>query len=186
MSKANTAKPRTRNISAADKVAAERLRALWESAVARRAGSSAPLTQGVIVEAMTRLTGKGSQGLVSQYLRGDLALNYLVLLIFSREIGCSPEDIRQDLPEQILTGKVSVSKAPDALHSQLISIEALTVGLSALLIATRKHRPVEAAEALHYVQHAKVPTEVGQSDVLRTLAEALGAHSPSGAAAAGD
>lgn len=85
--------PHTRNITELDKQAALRLQKLWDER-AERLG----VTQETVANILDR-----SQGLVSQYLRGKLALNYRAVLAFSQALQLdSPEMIRSDLPEQQL------------------------------------------------------------------------------------
>lgn len=95
-------KERTRNLTTADKEAARRLRALWDAAAQKRKAEGHPLTQDVMAERLARATGRGTQGLVSQYLNGYIALNYRALLAFADEVGFDPAQVRQDLPEQQL------------------------------------------------------------------------------------
>lgn len=83
----------------ADLAAATRLRKLWDEAVTDRATTENRLTQDLMVERFNQATGRGSQGLVSQYLNGRIPLNYRAVRIFAQEIGCRPEEIRSDLPE---------------------------------------------------------------------------------------
>lgn len=74
--------------SGADLDAAERLRALW-------AQKPAAVTQQTVAD----LLGI-SQSAVSQFLRGHIALNFLAVHAFAQALGCDPEAIRADLPEQ--------------------------------------------------------------------------------------
>lgn len=98
------AKERRRNITPADKQAAAKLKALWDTAVPRRKAEGRPLTQEIMAERLASAIGRGTQGLVSQYLNGYIALNYRALLAFADEVGFEPEQVRDDLPEQHLQG----------------------------------------------------------------------------------
>lgn len=64
-----------------------------------------------MAEKFAAVVGRGSQGLVSQYINGFIPLNYRALLAFSEEIGCDPLEIRRDLPEQQL--KASADRRGD-------------------------------------------------------------------------
>lgn len=99
-----------RNITPADRAAADRLRALWDAK---------PRDQRPTQAEMAHLLGGSSQSLTSQYLSGLIALNYKALLTFAGVLGCSPEAIRDDLPEQLL--------AKSAAPSQSVSSEASTL-----------------------------------------------------------
>lgn len=92
---ANNARKRT--ITASDLAAAERLRAAWH-AKARTLG----VTQETVAELLD-----GTQGLVSQYMNGKIALNYRALLAFSQALQIDPEHIRSDLPEQQLGSRIA-------------------------------------------------------------------------------
>lgn len=77
----------------ADIAAAKRLRAIWD-AKAR----SLNLTQDRMAEAL-----ESSQGAVSHYLHGRIALNYRALMLFAKKLEVDQRQIRDDLPEQALT-----------------------------------------------------------------------------------
>lgn len=98
------AKERRRNITPADKQAAAKLKALWDAAVPVRKAEGRPLTQEIMAERLASAIGRGTQGLVSQYLNGYIALNYRALLAFADEVGFEPEQVRDDFPEQQLQG----------------------------------------------------------------------------------
>lgn len=87
--------------SAADIEAAARLRAAWQ----RRPKGVTQQTVADLLEA--------SQSAVSQYLHGRIPLNYRAAQAFAIAIGCRPEDIRTDLPEQqlMLGGRVEDGRA---------------------------------------------------------------------------
>lgn len=92
-----------RRITEADLQAKDRLRALWDSK-AKKLG----VTQETVAELLD-----GSQGLVSQYLNGKLALNYKAVLAFSSALQLDdPRAIRSDLPEQQLAPARGVSESP--------------------------------------------------------------------------
>lgn len=93
-----------RRITPADHAAAERLQRLWEER-AEKLG----VTQDTVANLLDR-----TQGLVSQYLRGKLALNYKAVLAFAQALQLDdPGMIRSDLPEQQFSGlsAPSVSEA---------------------------------------------------------------------------
>ncbi len=81
---------KVRNITPADLEAAKRLRIAWA-----KAAKAKTLRQEDFPEL-------GSQSLISQYLNGKIALNYYAVTVFASRLGCRPEDIRSDLPEQQL------------------------------------------------------------------------------------
>jgi hypothetical protein len=74
-------------MSPADKEAHLRLRALWDAIPKKKRPRQEKI-------------GLGTQSNVSQYLTGRIPLNYYAVTVFSRVLGCKPEDIRSDLPEQ--------------------------------------------------------------------------------------
>jgi hypothetical protein len=84
-----------RSLTAADKAAAQRLRAIWDSIP-----KNERISQTAIGEMFPG--DKGSQSLVSQYLLGRIALNYLAVKIFARALNVPETAIRTDLPEQSL------------------------------------------------------------------------------------
>jgi hypothetical protein len=53
-----------------------------------------------MAERLANVLGRGTQGAVSQYLNGHIALNYRALLAFADEVGFDPRQVREDLPEQ--------------------------------------------------------------------------------------
>lgn len=94
----NSAGHRKAQPSPADLAAAERLKALWDAAVAEsRQAGGATLTQDVPAEALGI-----NQSAVSQYIRGKIPLNYRAVMAFAQILGVPPERIRDDLPEQKL------------------------------------------------------------------------------------
>lgn len=96
ISLAGMGKPHARNITDADREAAERLKRIW-LAIPR---SERP-TQQALADAWDG-DGEANQSLISQYMNGRIALNYRAVLFFARKLGCSPADIRDDLPEQVM------------------------------------------------------------------------------------
>jgi UDP-N-acetylmuramyl pentapeptide synthase len=96
---AKTKATRKRNLTVADKAAAARLKQLWLAAVAARRDTSEPLTQNLVADRLEHYTKRGSQGAISQYINGGIALNYKAVLAFADVIGCAPTDIRNDLAE---------------------------------------------------------------------------------------
>ncbi|QWP79202.1 helix-turn-helix transcriptional regulator [Lysobacter sp. K5869] len=84
----------TRKITEADQAAAARLKAIWLAIPRDRRP-----TQAKLAEMWTGNT-EANQSLISQYMRGAIALNYKALLFFADALGCDPTDIRSDLPEQ--------------------------------------------------------------------------------------
>lgn len=101
-------KPHNRTITEADKRAAARLRRLWDE---RAEGLG--VTQDAIAATMDR-----SQGLISQYLTGRIALNYRAVLAFANALKVDPEEIRNDLSEQRM---VSVPRIADSSAEYLWS-----------------------------------------------------------------
>lgn len=113
--RARRAKP-----TAADTAAAARLRELWEAAVA--ASKANPDTKRITQEDVASVLGV-SQSAVSQYLTGQIPLNYAALIAFSQVIGCDPESIRSDLREQ----RISIAEeSPSYRPENWVDIEAST------------------------------------------------------------
>jgi phage repressor protein C with HTH and peptisase S24 domain len=81
-----------RNITAADQAAADRLKAIWSAMKDRP-------TQQQLADAWVG-NKEANQSLISQYMNGKIALNYRAVIFFAKQLGCEPEDIRDDLPEQ--------------------------------------------------------------------------------------
>jgi transcriptional regulator with XRE-family HTH domain len=86
----------------ADRDAASRLRAVWDKRKAKLG-----LTQAKVADAMGI-----SQPAVSQYLDGDIPLNFLALLHFCILLECDPSTIRDDLPEQKGLRRIQSFTAP--------------------------------------------------------------------------
>lgn len=82
-------KPHRRTISDADRAATARLRALWD-AKAKALG----ITQDTVAEIMD-----ASQGAVSQFMVGKIALNAKATLAFAKALEVDWREIRSDLPE---------------------------------------------------------------------------------------
>lgn len=88
---------RKRKITEADLAAADRLKRLWK-ARARSLG----VTQETVADLLD-----GTQGLISQYMTGKIALNYRAVLAFAQALELpDPREIRADLPEQQLASRV--------------------------------------------------------------------------------
>ncbi|MDH5832148.1 XRE family transcriptional regulator [Luteimonas sp. M1R5S18] len=81
----------------ADLQAAGRLRSLWDAAKNERKQHGQRLTQTMVGDLLDI-----GQSAVSQYLNGEIPLNYRALLAFSEVLGVPPSSIRADLPEQQL------------------------------------------------------------------------------------
>lgn len=163
MSKSNKKERKPRNFTAADAAAADRLRKLWDAAVTARRAAGRPLTQELMAERMSKELGKGSQSSVAQYLGKKLALNYKAVLAFSAELGCAPEDIRDDLPEQSLEPEVGA--LPDHKIAKDIAelredVKALTLALGTALIALRKFQPIEAADVHQALRSSATPRAI--------------------------
>lgn len=95
MPKQPAKKPTSRKAkpSPQDVQAAERLRKLW--GVAPKGTTQAKVASLLDV----------SQPAISQYLAGEIPLNFKALLAFAQVLGVDPNDIRTDLPEQALLGQ---------------------------------------------------------------------------------
>lgn len=98
---------RGRTITEEDREAARRLKAIWLAIPADRRPTQASLAD------RWDVGGEANQSLISQYINARIALNYRAVLFFARELGCQPEDIRTDLPEQ----QADRPTVPDARHS---------------------------------------------------------------------
>lgn len=97
-----TSDPSNRAITNADIEAARRLKALWKQRAKDRG-----LTQYSMAEKIGR-----TQGLVSNYLNGVIALNYKALMQFCAALGIDdPTIVRNDLPEQRIINRVSEQAA---------------------------------------------------------------------------
>ena len=80
-----------RIITAADKDAARRLRAIWESKK-----QELKLTQIAVADEIGT-----SQSAISQYLNGTIALNTDAVLVFAKLLQCEPRDIRPALGRKL-------------------------------------------------------------------------------------
>lgn len=88
----------------ADLAAAARLQALWEK---RPEG----VKQQVVADILDI-----TQSAVSQFLLGKIPLNYTAVVAFARALGCRPEDIRTDLPEQLVAYPEHTPSVPLMIH----------------------------------------------------------------------
>jgi transcriptional regulator with XRE-family HTH domain len=107
----------------ADIAAARRLRAEWDARA-----KSLGLTQDKMAAAMG-----GTQGLVSQYLRGTIPLNYRALLLFCEALGIDVETVRTDLPEQHLANPRFLSRRSNALRLDADKVATTTRALQIVL-----------------------------------------------------
>jgi len=128
-----------RTITPADEAAAARLRSLWEARAKIRP------TQ----EEMAGRLGGSSQSLTSQYLNTKIALNYKAVLAFASALGCSPEAIRDDLPEQALAKETATSQ-PMRNEADRIDARRNELGLSYAAVHARML-------ALHWPEGVKPP-----------------------------
>lgn len=94
----------------ADLRAASRLQAIWDREKASRKAAGQKLTQQMVADLLDI-----GQSAVSQYLKGQIPLNYRAVLAFAEVLGVAPSDIRTDLPEQQLSLREARSgyDAPD-------------------------------------------------------------------------
>ena len=122
---------RVRRITDEDLAAAARLKALWQAMP-----SDARPTQQAIADHREG-GGEANQSLISQYMNGRLALNYRAVLAFAKALGCRPEDIRDDLPEQRNTG--TSARAP-ASQPVGLDVEKLTDLIETVEAAVLKSR----------------------------------------------
>lgn len=106
---AATTKSRNRNITKADLQATERLRRIWDQQQRARkfnqtdAGAEMGMTQGA----------------VSQYLTGRIALGPVATLKFAKYLGCNPLEIRPDLTKiGIEPGALTIDAIRLAFHWQ--------------------------------------------------------------------
>jgi hypothetical protein len=119
--------PPGRNITDADRKAADRLRALWEAMP-----KGVRPTQQHLAD---QFPGDANQSLISQYMRGRIALNYRAVRFFAKALGVPESAIRTDLPEQVLNASVPAPEgknfSPPSSHptglSEPILHEALTL-----------------------------------------------------------
>lgn len=140
-----------RNITAADRKAAERLKALW-LAMPRETRP----TQQQLADAYP---GDANQSLISQYMNGRAALNYRAVRFFAKALGVPESAIRTDLPEQALNA------SPGAMPSENYSRpSSQPAGLSAPILH----------EALTLLQHdieqaGEFPTLLARTERLADL-----------------
>lgn len=111
-------------MSAADKEAHKRLRAIWEGFTPRKDRPK----QDDIAEDL------GSQSVVSQYLTGRIPINYYAAKVFAKHLKCKDTDIRSDLPEQKIVAKAGGGSMSDSdvdhLWSSMTTAEKmLAIGL---------------------------------------------------------
>jgi hypothetical protein len=85
----------------ADKEAHRKLRARWDALPKDKRPKQEDIK------------GLGTQSNVSQYLTGRIPLNYYALSVFCKYLGCKPEEIRSDLPEQQIMQEQSRSSDAD-------------------------------------------------------------------------
>lgn len=78
----------------ADRQAATKLKKIWQKLPADKKP-----TQEQLANRMQDVLGTGSQSAVSQYMNGQIPLNLNAVLFFADELGCQPQDIRDDLPQ---------------------------------------------------------------------------------------
>lgn len=149
------AKERKRNITPADKQAAAKLKALWDAAVPQRKAEGRPLTQEIMAERLASAIGRGTQGLVSQYLNAHIALNYRALLAFADELGFEPERVRDDLPEQQLQGAARVHENKTASmspHATAPDVTELRLLLSVTAQALAASTPIAGRELVKAIR----------------------------------
>lgn len=85
---------KSRSITDADLEAAARLKAIWQA----MPKPERP-TQQQLADAWDG-PGDANQSLISQYMNGQIALNYRAVNFFARALKCDPFEIRSDLPDQ--------------------------------------------------------------------------------------
>jgi transcriptional regulator with XRE-family HTH domain len=102
--------------TAADKMAARRLKAIWDNRLAKARLEGHAWTQETAGAEMGI-----TQGAISQYLNGDIRLGYGAVLKFAKFLGVAPTEIRDDLD--------SLPKEAD--EEDFIPLRASTQGLAA-------------------------------------------------------
>lgn len=123
---------RNRTITAADKAAAKRLRALLDA----MPKGERPTQTAMALD----FPGEANQSLISQYINGKIALNYKAVRFFATALNVDESAIRTDLPEQTLnrsslnsaTEKNSPSSVTSASHPTGISVPILDQALTLL------------------------------------------------------
>jgi hypothetical protein len=134
-------KKQNRNISDADRRAAQQLRAAWDQRKRERAATDNPLLQEKFAAKLGAALGRTeptTQSLVSQYLTGAIALNYKALLAFAEELQWPATDIRNDLPEQ-------QNEDRDPLKNLHGDIKALRFAMLGVIGMISEMTPAEAA-----------------------------------------
>ena len=91
-----------RIITDADKDAAKRLRAIWESKK-----QELKLTQVTVAEEIGT-----SQSAISQYLNGTIALNTDAVIVFAKLLQCEPKDIRPVLGRKLSIKHINNRRIP--------------------------------------------------------------------------
>ena len=91
-----------RIITDADKDAAKRLRAIWESKK-----QELKLTQVTVAEEIGT-----SQSAISQYLNGTIALNTDAVIVFAKLLQCEPKDIRPVLGRKLRINHTNNRRIP--------------------------------------------------------------------------
>jgi SOS-response transcriptional repressor LexA len=91
-----------RIITDADKDAAKRLRAIWESKK-----QELKLTQVTVADEIGT-----SQSAISQYLNGTIALNTDAVLVFAKLLQCEPKDIRPVLGRKLKIKQIPTRRIP--------------------------------------------------------------------------
>lgn len=159
--------------SAADLDAAARLRVAWKAGKAEH---------GLTQEGMAERLGGKTQGLVSQYLSGKIPLNYRALVLFCDALGIDPASIRNDLPEQQLTG--SSSDAPGSQPARLdpAKIVITTRAINRILDRRKKGLTLDTSERVDaeifadvYAECVAMP-EPSEADMVIVVVELLAAR----------
>lgn len=129
----------------ADVQAAARLRAIWDAIPRERRPTQ---------EKAAALLGC-NQSAISQYRNGYIPLNARAVVLFAELLGCSPTDIRDDLPElkaQVREPAATYQAAPElpseielnrAWHELPHKLKAQLIGVVRL---ARQNLPTEVAE----------------------------------------
>ena len=99
---ASTKRP-NRRITPADQRAADNLKRLW-----KERKKALGLTQEKVAQAF----GDKTQGLISQYITGRIALGAVATLRFARVLKCSPQEIRPDIQFSVVSDDLS----PEAIR----------------------------------------------------------------------
>ena len=153
-----------RQITEADRAAADRLKALWQAIPKAQRPTQQQLAD------RWEGPGEANQSLISQYMNGQIALNYRAVLYFAKALGCAPEAIRSDLLEQQADGGQRLAESVNLYRpSQPRRFDPLKVAdtITALRIVLSRRRgaaPLNLEEVLDAAMFTEAYAELEAMD----------------------